>query len=59
MKKTGRLYATCRCCQRANETVKDRRRRFEKGMNMLCEACWTDPHLKMSECLHGLPAEVK
>jgi hypothetical protein len=54
--KTGRRYATCKCCQGEGPDVRQRNRFVDAKGNagpFLCDACWADPHNKMSECLHG------
>jgi hypothetical protein len=62
--KSGRLYATCRCCSRSDKTVKPRGGAAFPSSRIpptppLCDACWDDPALAYSECKHGLPRAAK
>lgn len=60
MKTTGRVYATCRCCGRSDETVEYRPRNAPRqSQRPLCLKCWDDPALAYVDCKHGLGAAAQ
>ncbi len=50
----------CRCCGSIVRQTTERIVRGDSGKpdvskGYFCDCCWNDRHIRLSECLHGLP----